>query len=235
MNSIEYTFKLNNQVHVLQTKPSANTKLGAGYITATYHFAIEQVVNNNLKLDANTCFDCKYSYNQNNNKTGGCYTHSGLQSLGLRAMLNRLNKIYHKGTIKEYDKDSFNSFVQASKLINPVLVRAGAYGEPTTLPLNLIGKLTRLSPKHTGYTSQWNKPQVQGYSKYLMASTHSKFESSVANSLGFRSFESSKQKESKMAVCPASKEFGKKKTCIECAACNGTINKKTNNIHIKTH
>lgn len=234
MNNIEYTFKLNNQIHVLQTKPSSNSKLGAGYITATYHFAVEQVVNNNIKLDANTCFDCVYSYSHNGGKSGGCYTHSSLQGLGLRAMLNRLNKIYNKGTIKEYDKDSFNSFVQASKLIKPALVRLGQYGEPTTLALNMLGKLAKIS-KHTGYTSQWNKHQVQGYSKYLMASTHSKFESSVANSLGFRSFESSKQKESKMAVCPASKEFGKKKTCIECAACNGTVNKKTNNIHIKQH
>ena len=33
MQQIEYIFRNGEQVHVLQTKPSANSKLGAGYIT----------------------------------------------------------------------------------------------------------------------------------------------------------------------------------------------------------
>lgn len=68
-----------------------------------------------------------------------------------------------------------------------------------------------------------------------MASTHGYFESLVANSLGWRAFESSPKADVKTPVCPASKEFGKKLTCIECGACGGVKKGQTNNIFIKTH
>lgn len=235
MNHIEYIFRHGDQIHVLQTKPSANSKLGVGYITTTYHFSIDQVTNNNFKDDAKTCFDCPYSYNMNNNKSGGCYTHKSFMGQGIRSMLKRLNKLYWAGRILEYNKDSFNLFLSGSAAIKPILVRYAGYGEPVTLPLRLIGKLSKLSDKHTGYTHQYIRPELAAYSKYLMASTHSHFETLVANRMGWRAFESSKKADVKMAVCPASKEFGKKLTCIQCAACGGTKKGQTNNIFIKTH
>lgn len=235
MNQLEYLFKNGDQIHVLQTKPSANSKLGHGYITTTYHFSIDQVESNNFKDDAKTCFDCPYSYNQNDGKSGGCYTHRALIGSGLRHMLKRLHRLHNEGKIKDYCKQSFNRFIQSSTEIKPVLVRFASYGEPVTLPLNLIGKLARLSDKHTGYSHMWTRPELSGYSKYLMASTHGYFESLVANSLGWRAFESSAKADVKTPVCPASKEFGKKLTCIECGACGGVKKGQTNNIFIKTH
>ena len=235
MNQIEYIFRHGDQVHVLQTKPSANSKLGAGYITTTYHFSIDQVINNNFKDDVKTCFDCPYSYNMNGGVSGGCYVHKALMGQGIRSMLKRLNKLYLAGRILEYNKDSFKLFLNSSEAIKPILVRFASYGEPVTLPLRLIGKLAKLSNKHTGYTHQYIRPELAGYSKYLMASTHGYFESLVANSLGWRAFESADKATVKTSVCPASKEFGKKLTCIECGACGGLKKGQTNNIFIKTH
>ena len=235
MNQLEYLFKNGDQIHVLQTKPSANSKLGHGYICTTYHFSIDQVVNLNFKDDAKTCFDCPYSFNQNKGESGGCYVHKGMIRHGITAMLKRLHRLYNEGKIKEYNKQSFNRFIDGSAAIKPVLTRFASYGEPVTLPLNLLGKLANISEKHVGYTHQWQRPELAGYSKYLMASTHGYFESLVANSLGWRAFESSPKADVKTPVCPASKEFGKKLTCIECGACGGVKKGQTNNIFIKVH
>lgn len=223
---VGYTFTYNNVVHVLQTKPSANKKIGVGYTVQTYHFSFEQVRNNNLVLDSGNCFDCPFSFNRNEGKSGGCYCHKDKQLLGIKAMLRRLSKL----SIEPLRKDKLNSFLIISKELKPSTTRMGAYGEPVTLPLNVVGKLCRLSPKHTGYTHQYTK--LQGYSKYLMASTHNAFETSLANSLGFRAF----SVDGNGAVCPAAKEFkGKKKTCVECGACDGTSKNRKNNIKIKKH
>ncbi len=236
MQQIEYIFRNGDQVHVLQTKPSANSKLGAGYITTTYHYSVSQVEYNNFKDDAKTCFDCPYSYNVNNGKSGGCYTHKSIMGHGLRSMLKRLHKLHSAGKIKEYDKDKLKLFLQGSAALSPVLVRYASFGEPVTLSLRILGKLSKLSKgKVTGYSHQFMRPELAGYSKYLMASTHSYFETLVANSLGWRAFESADKADVKTPVCPASKEFGKKLTCIECAACGGVKKGQTNNIFIKTH
>jgi len=236
-NKIEYTFTYNGCVHVLQTKPSGNSKIGMGYVVQTYHFAEEQVRDNNFTDDTNTCFDCPYSYNQNNGKSGGCYTHKGMQYVGLKSMLNRLNKLYHNNSIKPLDPQQVKDYLSASKYLHPKVVRFGAYGEPVLLPLNLVGKLYKLAPKTTGYTHQWHKPLVSAYSKYLMASCHSVIEASVANSMGWRGFVSvDKSQLTAGAICPAAKEFkGHKKTCVECGACNGRSTGRTNNIFINKH
>lgn len=236
MNSIEYIFTKDNAVHVLQTKPSTNSKLGFGYIVTTYHFDISQVIGVDLSLDNGSCFDCPFSFNMNGGKSGGCYTHKGLMRAGLLSMLKRLNKLYMTtDRIKEYNKDHLNAYVSASKVFNPILTRFGSYGEPVLLPLYVIGKLKRLSDKSVGYTHQWTKASAKGYSKYLMASTHNVFETAVANGHGWRAFEASEKMTVKTPLCPASKEAGKVLNCNTCGACGGTSNSKSKNIFIHTH
>lgn len=237
MKQLEYVFEMDGVVHVLQTKPSANSKLGLGYIVTTYHFSINQVLDNDLKQDAGTCFDCPFSYNQNNGKTGGCYTHKGLMGMGMKTMLRRLHSMYMSGKILPYNSDTFDGYVKMSKQYHPVLTRFGGYGEPVTLPLNMISSLYSLSAKSTGYTHQWHKPDVKEYKIYLMASTHNPIETSIANDIGWRVFfAKNKGDKYKGAVCPAAKEFtGNKKTCIECGACNGTASGNSKNILINKH
>ena len=68
---IEYIFRHNGIIHVLQTKPSQNRKLGMGYVVQTYHFSPEQVASGKLSADKDVCFDCPFSYKMNNGKSGG--------------------------------------------------------------------------------------------------------------------------------------------------------------------
>ncbi len=235
--NIEYIFHHRGIVHVLQTRPSTNSKLGIGMIMQTYHFSLSQVVDLDFTQDKDNCRDCPMSYNQNGGKSGKCYTHTFQHRMGLMSMLRRLNKLYLLGKIVKLDKDAFNLYLLQSRAARPTLLRLGSYGEAALLPLNIVGKLVRCAEIWTAYSHLWTKPEYKGYSKYFMASTHGYFETLVANSLGFRAFESAKTQDvTKMAMCPAAKEFsGNKKTCIECGACNGTHKQKTNNIFIKTH
>ena len=96
MKNIKYTFSDDKNVHVLQAKISQNSKIGAGYVLQTYHFSVDQVKNNDFTQDTNNCMDCPFSYNQNNGKSGGCYTHKGMQLMGLKSMLRSLNKNFDK-------------------------------------------------------------------------------------------------------------------------------------------
>jgi hypothetical protein len=232
---MEYIFRSGEIVHVLKTKVSENSKLGIGFVVHTYHWSIDQISTGLFTNDANNCLDCPYSYNQNNGKSGGCYTHGGMQGQGLRSMLKRLHKLFVAGKIESFNKDQFNNFLLLSQSFNPVLTRLGVYGEPITLPLNVMGKLVRISKAHTGYTHQWNKDKATSYNKYLMASTHNIFETMIAEARGFRAFQSSKDKDTKMPVCPASKEMNYKLTCIQCKACDGKVNGKTKSIFIHKH
>lgn len=228
---VEYKFKKNGVIHVIQCKPSMNKKLGLyEMMIQTYHISEEQL--QDYRNDSANCLDCQYSYNQNGGESGGCYTHKGYQGMGIKSMIKRLSKV----DIGAYNKAAFDGFIGYISQFTITLCRLGAYGEPVLMPLNMIEKLVKASKKHTGYTHQWNKPEYLNYSKYLMASTHSKFETAVANSLGYRAFESNTELDRKMPICPASKKFtGEKKTCVQCVACCGTFNKKSNNIFIYKH
>jgi len=233
---MEYIFRSGDIIHVLKTKASENSKLGFGYIVHTYHWSVDQVARGVFNDDAHNCMDCPYSYNQNGGKTGGCYTHGGMQGQGLRSMLKRLHRLYGEGKIdNKLNKGKLDNFISLSSAAGTVLTRLGVYGEPITLPLNVMGKLVRISKSHTGYTHQWNKEAAIPYAKYLMASTHNQFETLIAESRGFRAFQSSKDKDKKMPVCPASKEMNYKLTCVECKACDGTVNGKTKSIFIFKH
>jgi len=239
MKDIKYIYRLGNTVNVLNAKVSQNSKIGIGYIIQTYHYSIEQVMDASLVNDKASCLDCPLSYNQNNGKSGGCYTHKGMQLMGLKSMLRGLNRKLN--TINEFKQSDFFNFVNKVKATNKVdLVRFGAYGEPILLPLKVVEVLSGLSQKTTGYTHQWNKPQYQKYNKFFMSSTHTETERQQAKDLGYRSFfvatsEIKGFKPQNAVNCPASKESSKNLSCIACGLCNGTSRGIKKDIYIMKH
>lgn len=235
MTNFEYIFKDKSIIHALITKPSVNSKIGFGYVMMTYHFSVDQVEKIDISLDKKNCRDCPLSYSNNRGQSGGCYTHKGVQRFGIIAMMKRLNKLQKQGLIKEFDSEAFDGYVKMSRTINPQLLRLGAYGEPVLLNANVIEKLTACAKTYTGYTHMWKLKKYNQHNRFIMASTHSHEETKKANKRGFRAFQTGVTSSIKMPVCPASKEFkGYRKTCIECASCNGNV-KRTNNIFIKMH
>lgn len=236
---MEYVFKTGNIIHTIQyAKESNNVKLGAkSPILKTYHFGIEQVLtigdkDKGLKMDVGSCLDCPLSYTNNNGKSGKCYTHNGMQRLGLNAKLDKLHRLYVSDQIQEFDLNTFYVFLDKLRTKQIDLVRFGVYGEPVLLPLPAVMELVRLS-SYTGYTHQWNKPEYQMYRHYFMASTHNQFEVSIANDMGWRVFNVGILDSA--VNCPASKEAGHKTVCASCNLCNGADGNSNKNIYIKQH
>lgn len=201
-------------------------------VLQTYHFSMQQVKNNDLTLDKNNCLDCKFSYNQNSGKSGGCYTHKGTQKLGIGSMLRALSK--RVDSIKKFSEEDFKTFLDKMDKFKVDLVRFGAYGEPVLLSLDIIESLTKRAKRYTGYTHQWVNPKNKLKAKFFMASVHNVFEQSLAQSLDFRTFRTNKLKDinTKEIMCPANKTV----SCTDCGACNGFNNKaKQKSIYINQH
>lgn len=232
-NEIIFLSDDSKTVTVLQIKKGQNSKLGSTKMIQTYHFSIEQILQNDFKNDLHNCGDCKFSYNQNNGISGGCYTHKGLQYMGLKSMLKRLNKLSDSGfKYLSQQTSEYNNFLNNLQDVN--FCRFGTYGEPTLLSLPVIYDITQRVKNWTGYTHQWHKVN-KDYSLFFMASVHSSIESNIAKSFGYRSFIVSNDTTQNAVNCPASKEAGKKTICSKCVLCSGTIGKGKKDIYILTH
>ena len=146
MKNLKYIFKINKTVHVLNAKVSENSKIGIGYVIQTYHFSINQIVNNDFTQDKENCLNCPFSYNMNNGNSGGCYTHKGYQLMGLKSMMRSLSRNFEN--ILDFNILEFKEFINKIKNTYPLdLVRFGAYGEPVLLPLQVVEVLASLSKK----------------------------------------------------------------------------------------
>ena len=117
-------------------------------------------------------------------------------------------------------------------------VRFGSYGEPVLIPFKIVKAIAEYSVGWTGYTHTWNRPEFQAYKAYFMASCNES-DYSEANAMGWRAFivkpESTVMERGVAAVCPASKEFGKKLNCVDCLACSGITGRGMKNIQINVH
>lgn len=235
MKTSEFIYRNGDVINVIQYKKSQNSKIGAGHVVQTYHFAIDQIVNNNIKLDNATCLDCPLKFNADG-ISGGCYTHKGLQLLGLKSMLKRLNAL-DLSKIPSLDALTYLDFVSWKRTIPMVnLVRFGAYGEPIHLGEFIAMSLKNKGRKSTGYTHTWRNKKYDWSYKLFMASTHTNEETADANKRGFRAFEVTDVHVKDSVNCPASKESKKKTTCILCGLCNGNEGQNSRkNVYILKH
>lgn len=263
MKKIDYVFQYNDVITALDYKFSQNSKLGASLQIVTYHFSIDQVKEGDFTKDSANCQSCPYSFNMNGGKTGGCYTHKGLQLMGLKSKLRSLSKKYEKGLINKFSDSNFHKFIKSinktmkivdSNILNGIesineineifskvsrsnkipLVRFGAYGEPTKLPLSVVKTLKAISKNTTGYTHQWHKPENEKYMNYFMASADNGFEVQIAQNLGWKTFFVGGVDDNGIN-CPASKEAGNKTTCVKCGLCGGASGKGKKSIYIAKH
>jgi hypothetical protein len=222
---MQFNFILDNVIHSIDIKKSATPKLAesSARILQTYTFSIEQVLNKSLINDKEVCFNCPFSYNQNNGKSGGCYTHKGLLSFGLKSKLNRLNKLYLSGKIQKGYIGIFDKIYKYSLKYPIKFARFGTYGEPTLLPIELMQGLSTLVKKYSGYTHQYFNVNKE-YNRFLMASTHNIFEVNIAKNLGYRSFLVGTEKPNNFVLCPSSSTIAKdnKISCANCGLCSGS-------------
>lgn len=219
----QINFIYDSIVHSIDIKKSETDKLAAqnSVIMQTYHFSIDQVLDKNIKLDSGNCFNCPFSFNQNNGESGGCYTHEGMIFLGLCAKLTSLNKLLLAGKIANYSNDIINDIRKKANRYNIELLRLGTYGEAVTMPLDFIAKLVPLAKKHTAYTHLWHLDKYQDYKAYFMSSTDNSLLSSIAKDKGWRVFEVGQNSDS--IQCPSDPIIPKENriSCAKCGLCSG--------------
>jgi hypothetical protein len=150
------------------------------------------------------------------------------------------NAVYKKYKNGGYEVADLNTL---SQLLKGKKVRLGAYGEPSLIPIEILD-IILANCESTGYTHRW-KNCNEDYSRYLMASCDNAIDVIQATTKGYRTFYVQNIKEFdnvsrtvngiKLAVCPASKEMGKKVQCQDCMICSGTRSGFKSNVTIMIH
>jgi hypothetical protein len=116
------------------------------------------------------------------------------------------------------------TYPESTPTINKPL-RLGAYGEPTSVPIEIIRQAVNNAQGHTGYTHQWKETRFAEFKEICMASVDSEEEQIEAQSQGWRTYRVRKPGEALMPGeinCPASKESGYRTNCAKCQLCSGT-------------
>lgn len=179
-------------------------------------------------VDRSVCGNCPHMGIPSNKSTGWaigrtCYVNLGQAPLGVYKALQR--GAYAAVTTSE----------QVQQYLGGHMLRLGAYGDPSALPMDLVDLLVSYASGHTGYT---HGDTVQGltvdYSN-VMASADSKREAILHHANGRRTFRiipvstwNEKGKGELLAneiLCPATPEGGNKAQCNDCLLCNGSQSK----------
>jgi hypothetical protein len=119
------------------------------------------------------------------------------------------------------------------------IVRLGTYGDPAAVVIRAWENFLMGAVGHTGYTHQWRDPRFAKLREYCMASADTVEEALAAQAKGWRTFRvglpSHPTRQDNEALCPASAEAGKKLTCAQCRACDGTATARRGSIYIPAH
>lgn len=110
------------------------------------------------------------------------------------------------------------------------MVRLGTYGDPAAVPAYVWEALVSRASGRTGYSHQWANEALPAehrarIARLTMASVDTPDEAHQARGLGLRYFRirlASEPMGAREFACPASEEQGKRKTCAQCGACNGS-------------
>jgi hypothetical protein len=207
-------------------------------IVQTYHFSREQyeVAQGKTSMreffshDGKVCMDCPFAVS-NGAQLSACYTHKMMQYSGFLSSLRSIGKL-HESFDDIPDIDA-KIHMQIVGLCENKYVRFGTYGEPSLMPVDLVGNIIKGAKSWTGYTHQWRKKPE--YAPYFMASTHTEYEETVASLIGYRSFVASPIPIAQFISCPASEEMGFKSNCSKCGICSGTMGKGSKSVIILEH
>jgi hypothetical protein len=105
------------------------------------------------------------------------------------------------------------------------MLRLGSYGDPVAVPYSVWTPLVKVAAGRTGYTHQWHVRRFWRFRYLAMASVETHEQAQLARARGWRTFRTSAPGELPgpgEISCPASAEQGKRLTCEQCGACNGS-------------
>ena len=115
------------------------------------------------------------------------------------------------------------------------MVRLGAAGDPSMIPLQYWLRLLETSEGWTGYTHQWREPWAQPMRELCMSSVESLEDQDLARAMGWRTYRIRRQNDAlarNEIACP-SDTTGRK--CIDCMACDGALKPSAASVAIVVH
>lgn len=137
---------------------------------------------------------------------------------------------YRRGIYREV------AIAQLPRLFAGAFVRLGAYGDPAAVPLHVWRALLAQARGWTAYTHLWRTANLQSFA---MASCETDTDAREAQARGYRVFRLVAPGTPRLpgyAACPASAEQGRRLTCMECRACNGSaLGLPTSHVQIEIH
>lgn len=161
----------------------------------------------NSGKDESVCGDCIH---RKKDGWGTCYVNLGQ---GPRAVY----MAYKNGSYPDFTPSMLDDHFSGR------IIRLGAYGDPSAVPVSVWRTITGVSAGWTGYTHQWRKcdPAIKDF---CMASVETPEQQRRARAKGWKTFRvrnDNEPLESHEFVCPASEEAGKRIKCEDCMACHG--------------
>jgi hypothetical protein len=214
----------------LQRK-SSNVKTGGMVQTYILRADMEPTAAIKVGADASICGACPHR-GDGTGKGRTCYVNVGQGPL---AVWRAWKRGAYKAAPLAY---SPSGIPLLSEVGQGRIVRLGTYGDPAAVPAWVWQELTRDCVGHTGYTHQWRKCD-QSLCSLVMASADSVSDAAEAHAAGWRTFRVALPcdpvKLDGEARCPASAEMGKRLTCEQCRACNGTATGRRGSIVIQAH
>ena len=168
-----------------------------------------------IGIDASTiCRECPFAAGN------GCYVNVGQAPLSIW---------------RKYKRGGYGDLIPAhyGKAFTGRKIRFGAYGNPTLLPLSMVGAIAKVSAGWTGYFHDWRtNPLAHGYSAYFMASTETESSLRLASALGFRTFHVSPVKPAESLECLSET---RNMECSQCKLCSGLSKQRQPSIWINPH
>jgi len=140
-----------------------------------------------------------------------------------------------------YRKGSYKSLVDSPDVgvkFSGLMVRLGAYGDPSAVPSSVWDDVLVHSKGRTGYTHQFGVEGADVRPDLCMISADTEAEARVQWGLGNRTFRVGHTVDEMVKgheiLCPASEEAGRRTTCNECKLCSGN-GIKAKSIFIPVH
>lgn len=202
------------------SKRGVNAKTGAMAQVYIIRSDVSPVEARRQGLDGAICGDCKH-------KAGSCYVR--IEQGPLTVYKSFLSGNYP--TLSSRD---------AAEQLRGLNVRLGSYGDIAAIPAHVLHSVMRFTANNTGYTHQWKRKDMEHLKAFTMASCDTLEEHLEATSKGWRTFlvvpkGSTTEIPAKTFLCPASEEAGKKITCDQCLACNGSRDNRSASVYIPVH
>lgn len=186
------------------SRQTKNEKIGAMVPVYILHRTVNPVEALKTGADRAICGDCPH-------RAGSCYVRVEQAPLAVW-------RAYQRGAYPRWcDR-------KHSHRITGRPIRLGAYGDPAAVPTIVWARLLRHTDNWTGYTHQWRDCH-QSLARYLMASCETPEDVAHAHAMGWRTFRARPIDAPLLPSeieCPASARAGKRLTCAQCGACDGT-------------